>query len=374
MEPITPTITQTSVGAQKAITTETDGEITFKTPTEVFVANDPAGTDQFTATGSGGCYSLDQLRQIEDQVRIATAIGEEALAMIYVQDGTLCANGYDQKRGVGWAADKRFIAIKDPDRNNVVHEIGHALGLSHFTTLDCVVKDPNEIYMPVMDIAAFSPGAKCDVDRNEDGRINEYGNAASVMGRIAEENMYNVRLFTTSDKNKLMPQKYKIKEIEPVEGEYKISLRPGALSGISLALPADHPLKRIDPTMNKIQFTADYTNRAINSNIAVPCSENDGCDVSMTAVGDRVRYDVPFNRFFYEKTLMLTTDIRHIDNKQYSSVIYADKALNVIVTKQIETEADYATLHILPYEKGKPLMDKQNSLYAEFQRAQRLKQ
>jgi hypothetical protein len=138
--------------------------------------------------------------------------------------------------------------------NVVLHEVGHILGLGHAASLYC--NDPTT--KTVLERGKTDIGKLVEygcVIPKQDGsdKPNMYSDRMTVMGGILSESVDQfTEHFNSTETTILAPDIAKNKDVLPERATYELSTYYEELRAISFALPADHPLRRIDPKIDTL--------------------------------------------------------------------------------------------------------------------------
>lgn len=212
-----------------------------------------------TAQQSVECFSDEQLDRAQSLYLKNESLPSATSLMTVINQGDSCSmlpNGavamVDNVNGL--RIGTMYGAVLTD--NVILHEVGHILGLSHAASLYC--DDPDA--RTVLEVAKTDIGKLVDngckiPSRDESGRPDVYSDRMTVMGGINSEIVDNfVERFSSIETTKLAPDIAKNQNVSTERASYDLSTRYEQLRTISFTLPAEHPLRQIDPDIDTLSI------------------------------------------------------------------------------------------------------------------------
>lgn len=205
------------------------------------------------------CYSDDQLDRAQTLYLSNNKLPLATSVMTVINQGDSCT-----MLSVGAAAMVDNIngmrigtMYGDSLTDNVVlHETGHLLGLGHAASLYC--DDPiakTVLEHTKTDIAKLIEyGCVIPTEKDSD-KPNMYSDHMTVMGGIQSDSTDSfVDRFSSFETTQLAPRIAKNENIRPERATYILSTWYEKLRTISFTLPAEHPLRKIDPEIDTLSI------------------------------------------------------------------------------------------------------------------------
>ena len=211
------------------------------------------------------CYGDKQLHKIRDDYITKEHLPDDSRVSIVLKDVASC---YSKQAGAAaWAdtGEKSRMAVYDQvfDDNIFLHEEGHLSGLAHAAAIDCAVLDVdynNKTLREIseVDIKALiqygcAPRKRLD---NNNLKVDEYGSYQSVMGSYGRIDRESDR-YNFVELNQLVPDVVQNQWIGTTAGEYSISLKDHEVHMLTFAIGPGHPLRSIDPTIDRLSIGVD---------------------------------------------------------------------------------------------------------------------
>lgn len=299
-------VTNVIDSAGEYISRMTAGEMTTPDNLPVRVMQiDPAGTYQRPADGLiEKCYSSKQLQDARAGYLADANQPDDSRVAIILKDELSC---YSKERtAFAWADtnEKTKMTVYDRgfDENIVMHEEGHIDGLNHAAAIECFDSNAernSESMRNISKVDIYNLITQlCKPRKRLDGNnliLDEYGSYISTMGSfksiIPENDRYNF-----VELNQLVPDVVRNQAIGPDAAEYALSLKDRDLHMVTLDIPAGHPLRSIDATIDKLSIGVNRFGVFDESTPAV----------RMIAVGKTMTYELAYTfpyKLAYDKTL-----------------------------------------------------------------------
>jgi hypothetical protein len=221
-------------------------------------------TPEGTNLAWGRCYTETDKSKIEN--KYGSDFTTER--MVIFNKYPLCG---DAGRSADGSADLShpYAFYSNFDPHIALHEEGHRLGLGHAKTVTCEPRAKSVAELAAQATRIMTNGAagwdtalrvmhdKCTT--------NEYGDVLSDMGNKDGKNQAERRPYNFAEENRLNPVTTRLKDVDlssiaPMhQKKYDMSFTNGNLRGIRIALPANHPLRKIDKYMNFLEIGIDQS-------------------------------------------------------------------------------------------------------------------
>lgn len=197
------------------------------------------------------CYDHRELKAVDARVS-----GDGVLALLDETPGCLEIPAKDGFSASAWAYDDTKTAVfgnKSPLLPGIInHELGHILGLTHHTEICQRQKEGEPYVFNYQEIGERLDSSDFDVARRRNGSVDEYAATTSVMGNgrggSATEVYHPLELAKIKD-----DVHAPFIGVEP--SEYSINIHGEGNRGLKLALPDDHPLRKVDADMKAVSFS-----------------------------------------------------------------------------------------------------------------------
>ncbi len=203
------------------------------------------------------CYSDEQLDRVQTQYLKNSDLPAATSLATVINQGDSCVMLNAGAVGVvdyinGMPIGTQYGAVLTD--NLVLHEVGHVLGLGHAASLNCDSPNASSLLeQSAVDIGELIESGCVVPKRGETDKLDMYSDHATVMGGILAESIdsYTER-FNSNETTKLAPEVAKNKDISLEAATYELSTLYEETRAITLMLPADHPLRKIDPKIDKL--------------------------------------------------------------------------------------------------------------------------
>ena len=252
----------------------------------------------FEIDGHTKCYTNKDLAEIEKYAKNKSPDGSVA---IILSGADLCKTRTDTIAAAAYAREDLMVfAQQSPGQTYfgtelLLHESMHTKKMnrvSHEAKLVCDSPDfPNgrEDYSPTF--TPFSASSGCRPMRNKDGTLDMYASNRTIMSGRREVNSNSPDTitstsFSTIDRKIASPDSFNIAPANLViNSSYNLSAEKNHLNGIYIPIPEDHPLKAINPSIDRLVVAAelDYGNPSSTEYSQWSNCEDTACDISLTA-------------------------------------------------------------------------------------------
>ncbi len=352
--------------------------------------SDVTQTPRSTETQTGEpCYSFNEVLSIRNTETAKTVAvdkkGVNNVTLMAVDDVMLCAEPagktQENSKAAAFAVGDFMFFSEQKDGtsyfrpDNFLHEYGHIAGLPHEGAVTCKRDEQASIYDPtdnaLQDIKEIvSEKAGCHIERNQDGSIYAYAGANTIMadGGLDQSDIDTgiVPAFSTLDKHIVLPDVYKITEIDTKPKTIGLKYRDGLVNGVAISLPENHPLKSIDSSLTRLTVTVEVIGGGVNADEKYlkkrSCGEDGQCALKLYVSNDDYskRIDLPEP----------TDNFRSVGTES-SQVLYLDEKLNIALLQHMDIQADELYLEVIEYEKGlrfsQQQIDKRTKLYKSYE-------
>ncbi len=335
------------------------------------------------------CYSMNEIYHIRNTETAKTVAtnkkGVNNVTLMVVDDVMLCAEPagktQENSKAAAFAVGDFMFFSEQKDGtsyfrpDNFLHEYGHIAGLPHEGALTCSLDKSAGKYDPtdnaLQDIKEIvSEKAGCHIERNQDGSMYAYAGANTIMadGGLDQSDIDSgiVPAFSTLDKHIVLPDVYKIIEIDTKPKTLGLKYGDGQVNGVTISLPENHPLKSIDSSLTRLTVTVEVIGGGVNADEKYlkkrSCGEDGQCELKLYVSNDDYskRIDLPEP----------THNFRSVETES-SQVLYLDEKLNIALLQHMDIQADELYLEVIEYEKGlrfsQQQIDKRTKLYKSYE-------
>lgn len=205
------------------------------------------------------CYTDEQLDRVQTQYLQNNELPAATSLMTVINQGESCSllpiSGAAMVDNVnGMRIGTMYVGVLTD--NVILHEVGHLLGLSHAATLHCDNPSPNSLLEDSKTDIGELVGYGCTIPKRPDSdQLDMYSDHSTVMGGIlADSSDLLTERFNANETTKLVPDVAKNRDILPEPQTYELSTNYGKLRTVTLALPPEHPLRKIDARINKVSI------------------------------------------------------------------------------------------------------------------------
>jgi hypothetical protein len=204
------------------------------------------------------CYTDEQLDRVQSTYLKDKNLPNDTSIITVINQGDSCSMLNGGAAGIVDNINGLRIGTMYADsftRKVILHEEGHVLGLSHAATASCKPSYDSESYVEMAkeDISKLIDNG-CSVPETGGKARDMYSDQTTVMGGIP----YDVRnaddYFSSVEMTKIVPEIAQNKDIDTENATYTISLRHHQLRTVSLTLPKEHPLRKIDPNIDTLSI------------------------------------------------------------------------------------------------------------------------
>jgi hypothetical protein len=202
------------------------------------ISSDPEGTQPDGAA----CYLPEQIGAFKLSAKKREP--NKPIAVILASNTQQCgeqgALAFAGRDGAVYGYDSIHTTVREEAAKLVVHETGHMLGLLH----SGAVKDKMPTTAEIVPISQRLRGSFAMVTDGESGKPNMYADPSTVMGHFAGKTSSNIYNFV--EVNQINPNVNRVEKIDPnQQGTYEVSLNENLPRAIAIALPPDHPYRKL---------------------------------------------------------------------------------------------------------------------------------
>lgn len=264
--------------------------------------------------GKEWCYDGKALQKVDAKVP-----GDGVLILLDEAPGCTEFPAKNGARAIAWAYGGTKTAVfgykSELSSGTINHELGHLLGLPHHTEIRQAPKGSMPYVFTQQEIGERLDHTDFDVARHADGSIYEYAATTSVMGN--SRGVHATEIYHPLELAKIVDDVH-VPLIGTHPAEYAISVRGKGNRGLKIALPREHPLRKIDTDMDAVSVST--------ISFASPGGGDvDQLRISITAESPHLLYDIyahPTPQF------CLREDLCGENAKEWATV-YKDKSLGV---------------------------------------------
>lgn len=371
-------VDKTMLQAADSMRQEFDGNLALYSTQSKRVYYEP--DQQEVGDAEQACYSTRKIGQIAEELYVMAeeAHGKNTLVSIVLgkvdecetvdsegnelESSALITPAYTQYNPDGrspYVVYKSYISEQDDfysftTGREVLHEVGHAFGMPHVGKFVCEPSRTEEdVDLLLHSFAEIVEQPECGTVSYDDGSVDEYAGVRSIMGsgvNTITDSDYATS-FSTVDRATLFPDIYRIERISTEPYVYDLEYGEHKRNGISIDLPAGHPLRSIAPGYDIDQLTVvaevgggSMTNEERGDTPRV-CGDDSSCYLSMYATNAGLEH--------FRIELPSTFRGVHDEDGVWRRVMYLDDMLDIgLVNVLGENALHQGQLQVMSYDEA----------------------